>query len=307
MRNRQYRFLGVGAIAMAGLISVAQAQQGQPAGQGKQAKQAPKQTKAPAQPAQRPATIGGHPNLNGVWQALNTANWNLEAHSAQALDDFWGLGAVAAIPAGKSVIKGDGKIPYLPKALEQRDKNRSQWPASDPEARCFMLGVPRVTYHTMPFQISQGNGDLLMVYPFDATNRIIHMTGHGEPPVDTWMGKSDGTWEGNVLVVVTTGQNEKSQLDRAGNFHSNQLKVTERFTQLDSTHIRYEATLEDPKTFSRPWTIEMPLYRLIDDNVQVLEHKCVPFADKLLYSDLMHLEPQQKNAPDPKTFRERTQ
>jgi hypothetical protein len=51
----------------------------------------------------------------------------------------------------------------------------------------------------------------------------------------------------------------------------------------------------------------MPLYRLIDDNVQVLEHKCVPFADKLLYSDLMHLEPQQKNAPDPKTFRERTQ
>jgi hypothetical protein len=303
MRNRF-----IGAIAMAALMSVAQAQQAQPAGQAKQAKQAAKQTRAqPIQQASRPATIGGHPNLNGVWQALNTANWNLEAHSAQALDDFWGLGAIAAIPAGKSVIKGDGKIPYLPKALEQRDKNRAAWPASDPEARCFMLGVPRVTYHTMPFQISQGNGDLLMVYPFDATNRIIHMSDHGEPPVDTWMGKSDGTWEGNVLVVVTTGQNEKSQLDRAGNFHSNQLKVTERFTLLDSTHIRYEATLEDPKTFSRPWTIEMPLYRLIDDNVQILEHKCVPFADKLLYSDLMHLEPQQKNAPDPKNFRERTQ
>ena len=301
MRNR---FIGV--IAMAALMSAAQAQQAQ---QGKQAKQAAKQAPqlGKAQPAQRPATIGGHPNLNGVWQALNTANWNLEAHSAQGLDDFWGLGAIAAIPAGKSVIKGDGKIPYLPAALAQRNKNRAEWPASDPEARCFMLGVPRVTYHTMPFQISQGNGDLLMVYPFDATNRIIHMTGHGEPPVDTWMGKSDGTWEGNTLVVVTTGQNEKSQLDRAGNFHSNQLKVTERFTLLDSTHIRYEATLEDPKTFSRPWTIEMPLYRLIDENAQILEHKCVPFADKLLYSDLMHLEPQQKNAPDPKSFRERTQ
>jgi hypothetical protein len=261
------------------------------------------------QPAQRAATIGGHPNLNGIWQALNTAYWNLEAHSAQGLDDFWGLGAIAAIPAGKSVIKGDGKIPYLPAALEQRDKNRATWPASDPEARCFMLGVPRVTYHNMPFQIFQGagNADLLMVYPFDATNRVIHMTDHSEPPVDTWMGKSDGTWEGNVLVVTTTGQNEKSQFDRAGNFHSNQLKVTERFTLLDASHIRYEATLEDPKTFSRPWTIEMPLYRLIDDNAQVLEHKCVPFADKLLYSDLMHLEPQQKNAPDPKSFRERTQ
>jgi hypothetical protein len=145
MRNRF-----IGAIAMAALMSVAQAQQAQPAGQAKQAKQAAKQTRAqPIQQASRPATIGGHPNLNGVWQALNTANWNLEAHSAQALDDFWGLGAIAAIPAGKSVIKGDGKIPYLPKALEQRDKNRAAWPASDPEARCFRLGVRGVTYRMM--------------------------------------------------------------------------------------------------------------------------------------------------------------
>ena len=257
------------------------------------------------QQAQRPATIGGHPNFNGIWQALNTAYWNLEAHSAQALDDFWGLGAIAAIPAGKSVITGDGKIPYLPAALQQRDKNRSLWPAADPEAKCFMLGVPRVTYHDMPFQIfeSGGDSDLLMVYPFAATNRIIYMKDHSEPAADTWMGKSDGTWEGNTLVVTTTGQNEKTWLDRAGNFHSEDLKVTERFTLLDASHIRYQATLEDPKTFSKPWTIEMPLYRLIDDNVQLLEHKCVPFADKLLYSDLMHLEPQQKNAPDPKTSR----
>src|SRR5512142_1230401 len=154
----------IGAIAMATLMSVAQAQQAQPAGQAKQAKQAPKQaaTQSKAQPTQsgqRPATIGGHPNLNGVWQALNTANWNLEAHSAQGLDDFWGLGAIAAIPAGKSVITGDGKIPYLPAALQQRDKNRSLWPAADPEAKCFMLGVPRVTYHNMPFQIFESGGD----------------------------------------------------------------------------------------------------------------------------------------------------
>ena len=126
----------------------------------------------------------------------------------------------------------------------------------------------------MPFQISQGNGDLLMVYPFDATNRIIHMTGHGEPPVDTWMGKSDGTWEGNVLVVVTTGQNEKSQLDRAGNFHSNQLKVTERFTLLDSTHIRYEATLDDPKVYTRPWTMRLLLVREKEAGFELLEEAC---------------------------------
>lgn len=253
---------------------------------------------AQAQTPARPATIGGHPNFNGVWQALNNANWDLEAHSARALDDFWGLGAIAAVPAGKSMLKGGGTIPYLPEALAQRNKNKANWPLDDPEAKCYMLGVPRVTYHNMPFQIFEGGGDadLLMVYPFEATNRVIHMQkkDHGEAPIDSWMGKSDGTWEGNTLVVVTNSQNEKTQFDRAGNFHSNKLKVTERFRLIDADHIAYEATMEDPKTFSKPWTIEMPLYRLIDDNIQLLEHKCVTFADKLLYHDLMHIEPQTK-------------
>jgi hypothetical protein len=264
MRNRRNRFIG--AILMAALISSAGAQE-----------------------LKRPETVGGHPNFSGIWQALNTAYWNLESHNAEALDNFWPMGAIAAIPAGKSVVRG-GTIPYLPEALEQRKKNRANWPAEDPEAKCYMLGVPRVTYHDMPFQIFQGDGDLLMVYPFAATNRIIYMKDHSEPPVDTWMGKSSGSWEGSVLVVTTIGQNEKTWLDRAGNFHSSQLKVTERFKLLDATHIQYEATLEDPMTYSKPWTIEMPLYRLIDKDVQLLEHKCVPFADKLLYHDLMHLE-----------------
>ncbi|MES2626530.1 MAG: hypothetical protein V4628_14695 [Pseudomonadota bacterium] len=242
-----------------------------------------------AQPA-RPDTIGGHPNLNGIWQAMNSAYWNLEAHSAEALDEFWPMGAIAAIPAGKSVIEGE-KIPYLPAALAVRDENRANWPEADPEAKCYMLGVPRVTYHNMPFQIVQGDtGDMLMVYPFAAANRVINMTDFSVPPIDSWMGKSDGVWEGNVLVVTTTGQNELSWLDRAGNHHSNQLKVTERFTLLDSTHIQYEATLEDPLTFAEPWTIEMPLYRSVEENAQLLEHKCVPFADKLLYSDLLGIE-----------------
>jgi len=248
---------------------------------------------AGAQELKRPETIGGHPNFNGIWQALNTAYWNLEAHSAQALDQFWPLGAIASIPAGKSMLKGGGTIPYLPQALEQRNKNRAGWPMNDPEAKCYMLGVPRVTYHDMPFQISQGSADadLLMVYPFAATNRIIYMKDHAEPAVNTWMGKSMGSWEGNVLVITTIDQNEKTWLDRAGNFHSDQLKVTERFRLLDKDHIAYEATMEDPMVFSKPWTIAMPLYRIIDQNAEILEHKCVPFADKLLYSDLMHLEP----------------
>jgi hypothetical protein len=247
---------------------------------------------APAQQLDRAKTISGHPNFNGIWQALNTAYWNLEGHSVEAFGkDFWQLGAIGVIPAGKSVLRGGGKIPYLPEALKKRDDNRSKWPAADPEAKCFMLGVPRVTYQNLPFQIFQGDGDLLMVYPFAATNRIIYMKDHSDLPVDSWMGKSNGTWEGDVLVVTTTSQNGQSWLDRAGNFATNQLEVTERFKLLDANHISYEATLEDPQTFSQPWTIEMPLYRLIDNQAQLLELKCVPFADGLLYHDLLQPKP----------------
>lgn len=242
---------------------------------------------AQQQPA-RPATISGHPNLNGIWQAINTAYWNLEAHPVGGFTkNDWRFGAIAVIPAGQSVLKGGGTIPYLPEALKKRDENKANWPEADPEAKCYMLGIPRSTYQDAPFQIFEGNGDLLMVYPFAATNRIIYMKDHSDLPVDSWMGKSNGTWEGNVLVVTTTSQNGQSWLDRAGNFATNQLKVTERFRLIDSTHMDYEATLEDPQTFSKPWTIEMPLYRLIDNNAQLLEHKCVTFADQLLYHDLL--------------------
>jgi hypothetical protein len=251
-----------------------------------------------AQQLNHAATVSGHPNFNGIWQAMNTAYWNLESHSIDAYSkdpkEFWQLGAIGVIPAGQSVLKGGGTIPYLPEALKKRDENRSKWPAADPEAKCYMLGVPRVTYQNFPFQIFEGSadGDLLMVYPFAATNRIIYMKDHSDLPVDSWMGKSNGTWEGDVLVVTTTSQNGQSWLDRAGNFASNQLKVTERFKLLDANHIWYEATLEDPQTFAKAWTIEMPLYRLIDNHAQLLEHKCVPFTDMLLYHDLLAPKPQ---------------
>lgn len=236
--------------------------------------------------ADRPARIGGRPDFSGIWQALNTAYWNLEDHSAEALKDVWQLGAIGAIPAGQSVVRG-GAIPYRPEALAKRNENRAQWPAADPEAKCYMLGVPRVTYHNMPFQIFQGEGDLLFVYPFAAAHRVIYMADKSELPVDSWMGKSDGRWDGDVLVVTTKWQNGESWLDRAGNHASNQLTVTERFALRGANHISYEATLEDPQTYTRPWTIEMPLYRLMDQQPQLLEHKCVPFADGLLYQDLL--------------------
>jgi len=242
---------------------------------------------ARAQSPQSPrARVAGHPNFSGIWQALNTANWNLEAHPAEALPGFGQLGAIASIPAGISVVR-DGSIPYKPDALAKRNDNRAKWPAADPEAKCYMLGVPRVTYQNMPFQIFQGDDDLLMVYPFAATNRVIYMKDMAELPVDSWMGKSMGRWDGDVLVVTTKWQNGQSWLDRAGNFASNQLTVTERFTFQGPNHLSYAATLDDPQTFTRPWTIEMPLYRIVDAGAQLLEHKCVPFADRLLYQDLL--------------------
>lgn len=240
-----------------------------------------------AQNLERDVTFLGRPNLNGIWQALNTANWDLEAHSAELpKGGSWRLGAKGAIPAGPSLLRGGGAIPYLPEALARRDANRAAGPAADPEAKCYMLGVPRVTYHDMPFQIFQGDNDIQIVYPFASTTRIVNMSDHSEPPVDTWMGKSDGAWDGDTLVVTTTGLNGESWLDRAGNQASSRLKVTERFRLLGPNHLWYTATLEDPQSFSASWTIEMPLYRLIDEGAQLYEHKCVPFAEPLLYRDL---------------------
>jgi hypothetical protein len=230
--------------------------------------------------------LGDKPDFNGVWQAIGTAYWNLEDHSASGLSEFWGLGAIAAVPAGQSVVEG-GTIPYLPAALAKRDENRAGWPKTDPEAKCYMPGIPRATYMPFPFRIVQGDGDILFVYEFASANRIVHMSNHQEPPVDSWMGWSNGHWEGDTLVIEVTGNNDQTWFDRAGNYHSAMMKVTERYTFLDENHLNYEATIEDPETFSQPWKISMPLYRRLDNNVQLLEFKCVEFSEELLYGDLV--------------------
>jgi len=241
---------------------------------------------AAAKPAARAARIAGQPNMNGVWQAIGTADWNLEAHSAQKIEGFYQLGSLAAIPAGQSVVDGDGKIPYKPEALAKRDENRKKWPQGDPEVKCYLPGIPRATYMPYPFQIIQGGGDILFAYEYDSANREVYMSNHQQPPVDTWMGWSNGHWEGDTLVIETTGFNDLTWLDRSGNYHSGSMKVTEKLTLEGENTIRYSATIEDPEVFSRPWTISMPLYRRLEPNAQILEFKCVPFVEELLYKDL---------------------
>jgi hypothetical protein len=291
MRKRSFIVMGAAALLTVSFAlaqrAPAPAQRGQPATPAPTAAQ-----RGQTYSLDKPARLYNRPNFNGIWQAMNSANWNLEAHNAEPLAEFWKLGAIGAIPAGRSVVR-EGTIPYLPAALAKRNENRAKFPKEDPEAKCYMLGIPRATYHNMPFQIFQGaaDADLLMVYPFAATNRVIALKDHRDLPADSWMGKSNGKWEGDVLVVTTISQIGDRWLDRAGNHFSNKLKVTERFTLLGPNHIRYEATLDDPQTYSRPWTIEMPLYRLVDPAEQLLEHKCVPFADNLLYEDLLKPKP----------------
>jgi hypothetical protein len=236
-----------------------------------------------------PERIAGKPNLNGLWQAMNTAHWNIEAHSAEALTDFWQLGAIAAIPAGQSVVLGE-TIPYRFEALQRRNDNREAWPAADPEAKCYLPGIPRATYMPFPFQIVQGQNDILFAYEYASANRLVHMRDHQKPPVDSWMGWSNGRWEGDTLVIEVTGNNDQTWFDRAGNHHTEMLKVTERYTKVSDDRIDYEVTIEDPATFTRPWEMQMPLYRRAEANAQLLEFKCVEFSEELLYGDLTKKE-----------------
>ena len=241
----------------------------------------------------RPARVGGKPNLNGIWQAMNTAYWNLEGHAATPLNDFWRLGSIGSIPAGQSVVK-EGKIPYLPEALAKRDENRAGWPKTDPEAKCYLPGIPRATYLPYPFQIVQGDGDILFSYAFAAANCAVHMTNHrklDDVPVDMWMGWSNGHWEGDTLVVEVVANDDRTWLDRAGNYHSSAMKVTERYTPLDDNRLNYEATIDDPETFTKPWTLSMHLYKHTEPNAELLEYKCVEFSENLIYGEFLKNPP----------------
>ena len=231
-----------------------------------------------------PRTADGKPDLSGIWQAVNTANWDLQAHAAK-MGPVVALAAAFSVPAGLGVVEGN-EIPYKPEALAQKKKNAENWVALDPEVKCFLPGVPRATYMPYPFQIVQTPQNALIAYEFAAASRIVYMNSKEESPIDSWMGWSRGHWEGETLVIDVTGFNDQTWFDHAGNYHSDQLHVVERYTAVDRNQLSYEATIEDPKVFTRPWKISMPLYRRTDKNMQLLEYKCVQFAEELMYGYL---------------------
>jgi hypothetical protein len=242
-----------------------------------------------AQPSARPTKQvprmpDGKPNFTGLWQALGTANWDIRDHSA-APGPFYQLGAIGAMPAGQGIVEG-GEIPYTREAREQQKQNFKDRMKLDPEVKCYMPGIPRANYMGFPFQIVQSQRDIAFAYEFATANRVVNM-GKAKPgAVDTWMGTSNGHWEGDTLVVDVSGLNGGSWYDRSGNFQTDGTHIVERFTLDDADHINYEATIDDKAIYTRPWKISTVFYRRKEKGVQLNEFKCVEYTEELIYGDL---------------------
>jgi hypothetical protein len=256
-----------------------------------------------AQGASSDRTADGRPNFAGVWQALNEAHWDLEAHEARPgmvmQQGVYGyeytkvpaapvvaLGAAAGVPGSLGVVQGDGRIPYKPEAAAIKQQNSENWIDRDPELKCYLPGIPRAMYMPYPFAVVQGTDKIHMTYAFSNAARVIHLNEVEGPPDDTYMGHSVGRWEGDTLIVEVTNFNGKNWFDRAGNYHSEALKLVERYSPISRDAIRYEVTIEDPKTFTRPWTITMPLYRRLEPNATVLDYPCIEFSEEFMYGHL---------------------
>lgn len=215
-----------------------------------------------------PRTSAGHPDLQGIWQAVNTANYDIQDHST-----------AVGVPAGQGVVVGN-EIPYQPWALEQRRINRENRLRDDTEANCRMVGVPRITYMPYPFQIFQTSDQIVLRYEWVHTIRNVYMGGERLPgPIEWYMGDSRGHWEGDTLVVDVTHFTGETWFDRAGNFHSPALNITERYTRTGPDHMLYEVTIEDPEVFTEPWQMSMPLYRRVEEDLRVLEFECYALAE----------------------------
>jgi hypothetical protein len=245
----------------------------------------PGNAQAPARSAPAiPHLPDGKPNFTGLWQALGTAYWDIRDHSAHA-GPFFQLGATGAMPAGEGIVEG-GEIPYTPAAAAKQKENLQSRMKLDPEVKCYMPGIPRANYMPFPFQIIQSQRDIAFAYEYATANRVVNMGKFKEGAVDTWMGTSNGHWEGDTLVVDVSGLNGNSWFDRSGNFQTDNTHIVERFTLADTDHINYEAAIEDKTIYTRPWKISTVFYRRKEKNAQLNEFKCVEFVEELIYGDL---------------------
>ena len=216
-----------------------------------------------SRPEALPRTADGKPDLQGIWQATSSAAADLQDHVASF-----------NMLAGRSVVAG-GAIPYQGWAAQQRAENFQNRQTADPLSKCYMPGVPRAMYLDFPFQIFQTPSAVAMAFEWELDYRLIHMDGtpHPSDGSDFWMGDSRGHWDGDTLVVDVSDINDKTWFDMAGDFHSGELHVVERYRMTDRDTIEYQATMEDPKVFTKPWTINIALHRRMDRD-RLFEYSC---------------------------------
>jgi hypothetical protein len=240
VRDMRHRFTGTIAAAVLAALPIA----------------------AAAQVSALSRTPDGRPNLQGIWQVLNTAAWDIQDHPAR-------LG----VPAGQGVVEGN-ELPYRPEALAKKRQNFENRSTADPESKGYLPGVPRIMYMPFPFQILQTRDHVVIAFEYSRGIRTIYTNGSQHPPgpVNWWMGDSRGHWEGDTLVVDVMHFTDQTWFDRAGNFHSDALHLIERFTLAGPDHINYEVTVDDPAVFTRPWKMSMPLYRRKERDIRLLEY-----------------------------------
>ncbi len=244
-----------------------------------------------------PRTPDGRPNLSGIWQAMNEAEYDIQAHDARP-GPLVVMGAWGGLAPSIGVVEG-GPLPYRPEALAKKKENEANALALDPEVKCFLPGVPRATYMGFPFQITQSAKYVAFTYGYDFASRVVNIGMTSKAPVDSWMGWSSGKWEGDTLVVDVTAQVEDTWFDRAGDYHSDELHVVERYTPTSPNSLLYEVTITDPKVYTRPWKMSMPLYRRLEKNIQLLDYNCVPFVEELMYGHLRKVQtPEEKAKAD---------
>ena len=277
----------VAALAVVGLMTASPM-----AAQAQAKKSAAAAYKAPRGPD------GKHPDLNGVWQTMNAAGWDIEPQAARAALQLRpgpfvpvpakavvALGAVGAVPAGLGIVEG-GEIPYTADAKKTREANRADYLNLDPEVKCYLPGVPRANYMHLPFQIFQSEKSMIIAYEYAGAVRNVLFVDPGPAPIDSWMGQSVAKWDGDTLVVTVSGMNDRTWFDRAGNHHSDQMSVVERWTPTGPGVVRYEATITDANTFTKPWKMSFNLYKRLGEDARLNQFKCVEFVEELMYGDL---------------------
>lgn len=217
----------------------------------------------------------GHPDFTGIWQVMTTAAWDLEPHIAQP-----------GVPAGVGVVEGD-RIPYTPAALARKKNNYDDRDNLDPDNKCFLPGVPRIMYEPFPFQIVQTPSVVTMLFEYVHAVRYLFMnTPHPPGSIEWWMGDSRAKWEGDTLVVDVKDFNADTWFDKAGNFHTENMHLVERYSMTDRDHIAYEVTVEDPAVFTAPWKMRMTFYRHNEPNLRLLEYECYSFDGPEIYKPI---------------------